>query len=636
MATEAITVRVPDIGDFRDVEVIEVLVVPGQQVEKETSLITLESDKATLDIPSPAAGAVQELLVAAGDRVSEGTPILKLAATADKTADATAATADAKQEQEQKQGAAAQGGAASAGEGPAPAAPPGKEAPAEKRPQQGRQQGAPPSAAGRDGAELHAEVLVLGAGPGGYTAAFRAADLGKKTLLVERYPALGGVCLNVGCIPSKALLHAARVLAEVEEMAGAGIHFREREIRPGELRAWTETVVAKLTGGLKQLARQRRVEVWQGEGRFLGPHTLAVRAPDGKERLASFDHAIVAAGSRPARLPGQPADPRILDSTSALALQEVPATLLVAGGGIIGLEMATVYQALGSRVTVVEMADRLLGGCDPDIVAPLQKRIEPRYEAILLNSRIESIEAPERGPLQVRLSGARAGSETFDAVLVAAGRRPNGGQLDLERAGVRVTKDGFVPVDQQQRTNVSHIYAVGDIASQPMLAHKASHEGKVAAEVAAGLKSGFEGRVIPSIAYTDPEVAWVGLTETEARARGIEYGKGLFPWAANGRSLTLGRDEGLTKLLFERGGGGADGDSEGGDGAHGGRLLGMAAVGPAAGDLIAEGALAIEMGCDARDLSLTVHPHPTLSETVAMAAEAFEGTLTDLYLPRRR
>ena len=460
---------------------------------------------------------------------------------------------------------------------------------------------------------------MLGAGPGGYTAAFRAADLGLRTILIERYPDLGGVCLNVGCIPSKALLHVAKVISEVEELKQHGIDLGLRRPDPKPARQWAESVINKLTGGLKFMAKQRKVEVLHGYGRFASAHSITLEQADAS-RAVSFKHAIIAAGSQPATLPFLPADPRILDSTGALRLDSIPERLLVIGGGIIGLEMAAVYAALGARITIVEMAGALLAGCDPDIVQPLQKRIKKRYENIYLNTGVSGVKAGKDG-LGVSFEGQGApAQDRFDALLVAVGRRPNGGQIGAEAAGVRVDEGGFIPVDGQQRTNVPHILAIGDITGQPMLAHKASHEAKLAAEVIAGHKASFDDRVIPSVAYTDPEVAWVGLSETEAREQGIEYGKGVFPWAASGRSLALGRDEGVTKMLFDK-------TSK--------RILGAAIAGPNAGDLIAECALAIEMGADAEDIGLTIHPHPTLSETVAMAAEAFEGTITDLYLPKR-
>lgn len=468
------------------------------------------------------------------------------------------------------------------------------------------------------------EIVVLGSGPGGYTAAFRAADLGKKVTLIERYPTLGGVCLNVGCIPSKALLHVARVLAEIEELGQHGIDLGKPKPDASAVRSFSEQVVSKLTVGLAKMAQQRGVEVVQGIGRFSSPHSIAVESGE-NQREISFDQAIIAAGSRPATLPASVIndlsdDPRILDSTSALQLDPLPKRLLVVGGGIIGLEMATVYDALGAKVTVVEVQEHLMPGCDPDLVRPLSRRIGKRYEAIFLQTKVTGIKATKEG-LSVTFDGAKApDSDKFDAVLIAIGRRPNGDQITADRAGVRIDERGFISVDDQMRTNVPNIFAIGDITGHPMLAHKASHEGKVAAEVAAGLRSGFDDRIIPSVAYTDPEIAWAGLTETEAKDKGMDYGKGTFPWAASGRSLTLGRDEGMTKLLFDK---------------SSGRVLGVGIAGPNAGDLIAEGVLAIELGADAQDLSLTIHPHPTLSETLGFAAEAYEGTITDLYLPKR-
>jgi dihydrolipoamide dehydrogenase len=477
-------------------------------------------------------------------------------------------------------------------------------------------------------ADLDAEILVLGSGPGGYTAAFRAADLGKKVVLVERYPTLGGVCLNVGCIPSKALLHAAKVIDEAAEMAERGVRFGRPEIDLGKLRSWKDSVVAKLTKGLSALAKRRNVTVVQGTGTFASPHTLAVAAEDGGGKTVSFDSAIVAAGSRVVELPGIPwDDPRVLDSTRALALREVPKRLLVVGGGIIGLELAGVFSALGSEVTVVELLDRLMAGADADLVKPLRKRLEGRYAAIHLATRVAAVKALKQG-LKVTFEGASGSTAKggalepalFDAVLVAVGRRPNGDRIGAEAAGVAVDEKGFLRVDRRQRTNVPHIFAIGDVVGAPLLAHKASHQGKVAAEVAAGERSAFDARAIPSVAYTDPEVAWVGLTEEEAKAQGLAYGKGTFPWSASGRALGLGRDEGMTKLLFDQ---------------ASGRLLGAGIVGPNAGDLVAEAALALEMGAVAADVGLTIHPHPTLSETLAFAAEAFEGTLTELYKPRQ-
>ncbi|MBI2994828.1 MAG: dihydrolipoyl dehydrogenase [Gammaproteobacteria bacterium] len=468
-------------------------------------------------------------------------------------------------------------------------------------------------------AELITDLVVLGSGPGGYTAAFRAADLGVETVLVERYPVLGGVCLNVGCIPSKALLHAAKVISEAREMAEAGIDFGKPKIDTAKLLKWKQQVVGKLTAGLSQLAKQRKVQVVQGTGKFISPNQIAVSG-GGKDTVIQFRHAIIAAGSQSARLPFLPEDPRIMDSTSALQLEGVPQRLLVIGGGIIGLEMATVFHELGSRVTVVEVLDKLMTGADPDLVRPLQRRIEKQYEHIYTGTKVTAVAAENAG-LKVSFEGNKAPKEdSFDRILVAVGRSPNGKRINAESAGVNVDERGLIAVDNQQRTNVPHIFAIGDLVGQPMLAHKASHEGKVAAEVVAGKKSAFDARVIPSVAYTDPEVAWVGLTETEAKQKGMQVGKGVFPWAASGRSLSLGRSDGMTKLLFD-------------EATH--RILGAGIVGPNAGDLIAEAALAIEMGADAADIGLTIHPHPTLSETIMMAAEAYEGTLTDLYIPKK-
>jgi len=466
-----------------------------------------------------------------------------------------------------------------------------------------------------------AEVLVLGAGPGGYTAAFRAADLGQKVVLVDSGPALGGVCLNVGCIPSKALLHAAKVIAETREMSGNGVSFGPPAIDLDRLRAWKDGVVGRLTGGLATLARQRKVTTIRGYGRFISPNQLRVELAEGGEVLVGFGQAIIAAGSEAATLPFIPAsDPRVIDSTGALEIGEVPRRLLVVGGGIIGLEMATVYHELGARITVVELLGQLIPGVDRDVVAPLAKRVSRQYENVFLRTSVAGVEPRPEG-LVVSFDGAKApATDTFDRILVAVGRRPNGGLIDAERAGVDVDPAGFIPVNKQLRTNVPHIFAIGDVVGQPMLAHKAMHEAKVAAEVIAGKNSYFDVRAIPSVAYTDPEVAWAGVTENEARAAGVAYGKGVFPWAASGRSLTLGRSEGMTKVLFDE---------------ATGRVIGCGIVGPSAGDLISEAVLAIEMGADAADIGLTIHPHPTLSETVAMAAEAFEGTITDLYLPRR-
>ena len=572
---ETVEVKVPDIGDFKDVPVVTVMVAPGDEVAAEDPLIEIESDKATMEVPSPTAGKVVEIAVKEGDKVSEGALILTLST-----------------------GQAAEPVAA-------PAAPP---APASRptAPVQG---------------DIHAELLVLGSGPGGYTAAFRAADLGLQTVLVERDPALGGVCLNVGCIPSKALLHAAKVITETEEMGAHGIKFAKPKVDIDALRGWKESVVNKLTGGLAGLAKGRKVKVVEGTGQFASPNMLRVQTADG-EKMISFDQCIIAAGSESVTLPFIPHDdPRVIDSTGALNLADVPKRMLVLGGGIIGLEMGCVYDALGSKITVVELMDQIIPGTDKDIVKPLHKRIETRYENIFLKTKVTAVEAMKTG-LKVTFEGPDGTTtDVFDKVLVAVGRRPNGKMIGLENAGVTVDERGFVPADKQMRTNQPHIFAIGDVIGQPMLAHKAVHEGKVAAEVAAGHKRAFDARVIPSVAYTDPEVAWVGMTEGQAKAAGIKFGKGVFPWAASGRSLSLGRGEGITKVLFDE----ADD-----------RVIGAGIVGPNAGDLIAEVALAIEMGCDATDLGHTIHPHPTLSETINFAAEMFEGTITDLIPPIRR
>jgi dihydrolipoamide dehydrogenase len=592
-------VEVPDIGDFSDVPVIEVHVTAGSEVALDEPLLTLESDKATMDVPAEVAGTVTEVRVAVGDRVSRGTPILVL----------TPSDSDAPTPTPAPTQKTTTGGTPSAAAHPA--------APASASP------GTAPAAAASDGAEdRHVGLLVLGAGPGGYTAAFRAADLGLEVMVVDGRDTLGGVCLNVGCIPSKALLHAAKVIAETKEMSEHGVRFGAPTIDLDELRSWKDGVVGKLVGGLAGLAKQRKVTTLQGTGRFLSPHRVEVTTTDGSRTVVGFDQVIVAAGSEPVRLPFVPHDdPRVLDSTSALELAQVPERLLVLGGGIIGLEMATVYAELGSRITVVELMDQLIPGADKDLVKPLARHIGSRYENVHLSTKVTDVQARDEG-LVVSFEGAAApAQDTFDAVLVAVGRVPNGNVLGLEAAGVAVTDRGFVPVDEHQRTNVEHVFAIGDVVGQPMLAHKAVHEGKVAAEVAAGKPSAFDARVIPSVAYTDPEVAWAGVTETEAKARGLSYGTGTFPWAASGRSLSLGRSEGSTKLLF-------DTETD--------RIIGAGIVGPSAGDLITEAALAIEMGADAADIGLTIHPHPTLSETVGMAADAFEGTLTDLYLPKKK
>jgi dihydrolipoamide dehydrogenase len=594
-----VEVRVPDLGDTKAATVVEVLVSVGAQVAVDDPLITLESEKASMDIPSTAAGTVASIAVKKGQEVSSGTVIAILtsakseAAPAKKTAPDAKAAPDAKVPADEK------------------AAPDAKAAPA-ANPAQGK-----PAATAAPAGAL--DLVVLGSGPGGYTAAFRAADLGLRVTLIERWPMLGGVCLNVGCIPSKALLHAAKVIEDAADMSSAGIVFAPPAIDREKLRAWKNKVVTKLTNGLAVLARQRKVDVLRGEAKFVGAHTLELQSADGVRRV-DFKQCIIAAGSEAVRLPGFPDDPRIIDSTGALELPEDCKRLLVIGGGIIGLEMACVYDALGVTVTVVELADGLMPGTDRDLVRPLQKRIEKRYARIMVNSRVAKLEARAEG-LRATFEGPDVPApQDFDRVLVAVGRSANGNAINAAAAGVSVDKRGIIAVDKQMRTNVPHIFAIGDIAGAPMLAHKATHEGKVAAEVAAGQKSSFDARCIPSVAYTDPEVAWVGVTETEAKARGIEYSKGMFPWAASGRSLALNRDDGFTKLLFDKQ-------------TH--RIIGGGIVGTNAGELMAEIGLAIEMGADAADIGLTVHAHPTLTETVAFAAEAVEGTLTDLYIPKR-
>ena len=593
--SQTIEVKVPDIGDFKDVAVIEVFVKAGEKVEAEQSLITLETDKAAMEVPSPAAGVVKELKVKVGDKVSEGSVILTLESS---SAVVTPAA---------KPAASAPAPAAASNKSPTPTPTP-------------TQASAPAPKAFAKG-DMHAEVLVLGAGPGGYTAAFRAADLGKQVVLVEKHANLGGVCLNVGCIPSKALLHVAKVIGEAEEVAHHGVTFSKPKIDIDQIRTWKESVIGKLTGGLKQLAKQRKVQVVEGAAKFASANSLVVKTAEGNKTI-TFDTAIIAAGSSVARIPGFPYDdPRIIDSTGALALQDVPKRMLIIGGGIIGLEMATVYDALGSKISVVELADGLIPGADRDLVRPLQKRIEKRYEAIYLKTKVNKIEALKNG-LKVHFEGEQAPEpQLYDRVLMAVGRRPNGRDIGAEAAGVLVNERGFIPVNRQMRTNVLHIYAIGDIVGDPMLAHKASHEGKVAAEVIAGHHAAFEPLTIPSVAYTDPEIAWMGLTETQANAQGIAYEKASFPWAASGRALSIGREEGVTKLLL-------DPQSR--------RILGAGIVGVNAGELIAEAVLALEMGADMEDIGLTIHPHPTLSETLGFAAEIAEGSITDLYVPKKK
>jgi len=608
-----IELKVPDIGGYDDVPVIEVLVAVGDTVKVDQGLVTLESDKATMEVPATAAGRIVELKVKVGDTLSEGSVVAVLEA----EGAAAQAPAPAKDAPQAASAPAAQAPAKAAAPAPVPQAT-SAAAPAAPAPQ-----GAAPS--GRK-ADVECAMLVLGAGPGGYSAAFRAADLGLDTVLVERYPSLGGVCLNVGCIPSKALLHAAAVVEEAAHASDYGIDFGKPKITLDKLRAYKDKVVGQLTKGLAGMARQRKVRVLEGTGRFVSPNELEVAGKSGTQ-LVRFGHCIIAAGSQAVKLPGFPwDDPRVMDSTDALELAEIPKTLLVVGGGIIGLEMATVFRALGSTVTVVEFMDQLMPGADPDLVKPLAERLKQQGVAVHLRTKAAGTEATKAG-LKVSFESAESGkpapldTQVFDRVLVAVGRAPNGGKLDADKAGVRVNERGFIAVDAQMRTNVPHIFAIGDLVGQPMLAHKATHEGRLAAEVAAGEKKEWVARVIPSVAYTDPEIAWVGVTEAEAKAKGLKVGVGKFPWAASGRAIGIGRTEGFTKLVFD-------------EATH--RVIGGGIVGVHAGDLIAEIGLAIEMGCEAADIGHTIHPHPTLSESVGMASEVFEGTITDLYVPKKK
>jgi dihydrolipoamide dehydrogenase len=574
-----IEVKVPDIGDFKDVQIIEILVAPGDRIEPETSLVSVESDKASMEIPSPQAGIVKAVNVKIGDLISQGAPILTLEIEGDSVSASAADSAD-----------------------------------------QAPEENSAPSSETTAAQELVTEVVVLGAGPGGYTAAFRAADLGKKVVLIERYPTLGGVCLNVGCIPSKALLHTAAIMEEVKTLGVMGVTYGEPEVDLAKMRAGKDKVVAKLTGGLTALAKQRNVQVIQGTGRFESPNRIGVETKEGRVRVR-FDQAIIACGSSPLKIPGFPhEDSRVMDSTDALALADVPDRLLIVGGGIIGLEMASVYSALGSRIDVVELKNQLMPGCDPDLVKAVEKIIKKRYENIWLETKVASMSAGPEG-IKVVFEGKHSGEELYDKVLVAVGRLPNGKHIDAEAAGVTVDQHGFIKVDQHQRTNVPHIFAIGDVVGGPMLAHKATHEAKVAAEVIAGQPALFDPMTIPSVAYTDPEVAWMGLTETQAKADGIPYEKGVFPWAASGRALGIHRDEGMTKLLF-------DPETK--------RILGAGIVGPNAGELIGEAVLALEMGADMEDIGLTIHPHPTLCETIGLAAEMAHGSITDLMPPKKR
>ena len=583
--TQLIEIKVPDVGDFKEVPVIEILVQPGDNVEKETSLITLETDKATIEIPAPQNGTVKEIKVKIGDTVSEGSIILTLKPITSPTDSLPHAKKDTKAEF-----------------APPTASPISTQSTTIPR------------------GDIHADVAILGAGPGGYTAAFRAADLGKKVILIERYPVLGGVCLNVGCIPSKALLHMAKVITDTEETIHAGVNFNTPKLELDKLRKWKESIIGKLTNGLTALAKKRNVEVIQGNGKFITPNMISVTTPNG-QKTVSFEYCVIAAGSSVAHPPGIiQNDPRIIDSTGALELEDIPKRMLIIGGGIIGLEMATIYDAFGSKVSVVEMKDQLISGADKDLIKPLYRRIKKRYEAIYLRTKVSEIN-PQKDGLEVTFEGEESPStQTYDRILVAVGRRPNGHAIKAENAGVHVTKQGFIPVDNQLRTNVPNIFGIGDIVGEPMLAHKATHEGKLAAEIIAGQKAAFDVRTIPSVAYTDPEIAWMGLTEIEAKNQGIDYEKASFPWAASGRAIAMGRDEGMTKLLFDK---------------NTRRLLGAGIVGINAGELISETVLALEMGTDMEDISLTIHPHPTLSETINFAAEIAEGSITDLYMPKK-
>lgn len=588
-------VVLPDIGDFQEVPVVEILVKPGEEVEQEASLLILETDKATLEVPSPESGVVKTIHVQVGDKISQGSLLVTLETTESNSQVISAESTNDKVEVE----VATQPTTTSTDETPSKIA--------------------ASSSSEVVRGELHADIVVLGSGPGGYTAAFRAADLGKQVILIERYPALGGVCLNVGCIPSKALLHAAKTLTEAKEASLFGVHFDQPKIDIKKLQSWKDSVVDKLIKGLSMLAQQRKVTTLHGVGKFINPHLIEVNTSKGSQTV-SFDHCIIAAGSSATRIPGLPADERIIDSTGALALADIPKRMLILGGGIIGLEMATVYHALGTQISIVERMAQLIPGADADLVKPLHKRLKAECESIYLNTSVSSIESDKKG-LRVFFEGEQAPEPQFyDQVLVAVGRRPNGKLINAEAAGVNVDEDGFIAVDKQMRTNVSHIFAIGDIVGNPMLAHKASHEGKIAAEVIVGHKVAFDARTIPSVAYTDPEVAWMGLTETEAKKQGIAYEKAVFPWAASGRAITMVRDEGMTKLLFDK---------------TTRRILGAGIVGPHAGELIAETVLALEMGADMQDIGLTIHPHPTLSETILFASELAEGTITDLYVPKK-
>ena len=585
--TKLITIPIPDIGSFDSVEVIEIMVKVGDSINKEDSLIVVESEKASMDIPSPFEGVVEEIKIKVGDQVKEGIEIIVITAPQNITE---------KTEEKELQK---------------------KEVPVQKDVSIDTK----PQATESKTPDLICDVAVLGSGPGGYTAAFRASDLGKKVILIERYSTIGGVCLNVGCIPSKALLHTAKVITDAEDTAHHGVTFSKPEIDLEQLRNWkSNKVVKKLTMGLSQMAKQRDVQIVEGTGVFLSPHQIEVTMADKSTKVISFDSAIIAAGSQPTSIPGTPDDPRIMDSTGALELKDIPKKLLIVGGGIIGLEMGTVYDALGSSVSVVELTDGLIQGCDRDIVKPLHKRMEKRFENIWLETKVIKIEAKKEG-IMVHFEGGNAPKEEmFDRVLVSVGRKPNGHKIDAIKAGVNVDEQGFIASNKQMKTNVDHIYAIGDIIGQPMLAHKATHEGKIAAEVIAGEKVEFQAMTIPSVAYTDPEIAWAGITEEDAKAQNLEIEKSVFPWAASGRAISTNRTEGMTKLIFDK---------------KTQRIIGAGIVGTNAGELIAETVLSIEMGADAHDIGLSIHPHPTLSESVAMAAEIKEGTITDLYIKNR-
>ena len=581
----SITVAIPDIGNFDSVDIIDILVNIGDEIKKEDPIITVESDKASMDIPSPADGVITKILIKVGDTVKQGSPIIEVKST------------EVKVQEPQKE---------------IPVAIEKKVA--EKSDENGQPMNAPSS-------DLNCDVAVLGSGPGGYTAAFRAADLGQSVILIERYSTIGGVCLNVGCIPSKALLHTAKVITDAEDTGSHGVTFTKPEIDIEKLRDWkSNKVVKKLTMGLSQMAKQRGVQVVEGHGQFISPNQITVTTPDGSRKVVGFQSAIIAAGSQPTKIPGTPDDERIMDSTGALELKDIPKKLLIIGGGIIGLEMGTVYDAMGSAVSVVELTDGLIQGCDRDIVRPLHKRMAKRFENIWLGTKVTKMDAKKEGIL-VYFEGVDAPKEAlFDRVLVAVGRKPNGLHIGADKAGVAVDNQGFIAADKQMRTNVHHIYAIGDIIGQPMLAHKATHEGKIAAEVIAGEKVEFQAIAIPSVAYTDPELAWAGITEEEALEKNIEIEKAVFPWAASGRAIATNRTEGMTKLIFDK---------------KTNRIIGAAIVGTNAGELIAETVLSIEMGADAHDIGLSIHPHPTLSESIAMASEMKEGTITDLYIKKR-